>query len=156
MAHVVSMADQVVAGKIHLFRLGDQEVDPLAPGWQIQSDQTRWRLLGRHDFLVFIALAFAYTEREEYREALLAYLQSWLSGRGDRRCEKSIDAANRLVNWAWLRQIPGLLDTMPDIWPSWAETVRSDARHILSNLSLGGNHLALDGLGLWAAGISHP
>ncbi len=117
----------------------------------------------RMDFLVSLALSFAYTKRPEFLSAYRRLVAGWLGQPGllDRvLAESGIEVSIRLINWVMsLRILLAAGQTAPlseDLSRNTSAWMAIQARVIELKLSAGGNHLLLDALGLRMLGCAFP
>jgi hypothetical protein len=138
--------------RVHWSRL-----DPLDPE-SVGDSKIVWEL-NRHQWLVRLAEAYAFTGEERYAEACLSAIDNWLDANPPRvgvNWSSSLEVSYRLMSWCWVlmlvRQSPALSG------PRLVKTLAAmcvHATHIARYLSLyfsPNTHLTGEALGLFYAG----
>jgi hypothetical protein len=119
--------------------------------------------LGRHQYLIPLAVAYAVTGNAEYRRGLIEQIESWINenpfGLGIHWCS-SLEASLRLISWALIHSLLTLRDGKDGFFSSVADRRKlGDAiyqqawfiRHHVSRYSSANNHLIGELTGLWVA-----
>jgi heparinase II/III-like protein len=141
---------------IHWSRL-----DPLDYG-TVGDSKVIWEL-NRHQWLVHLGQAYRLTRDEQYAEALVRYLDSWLhdnpTGMGI-NWTSSLEISFRLIAWCWSLAL--IRDSQALTPPRFADllgAVEAHATHVeryLSHYFSPNTHLTGEALGLLYAGVVFP
>ena len=119
--------------------------------------------LGRHQHLIPIAVAYAATGEQHYRNTVTEQIESWIMdnpyGMGIHWCS-SLEAALRLISWSLIHSLFVLRDGEKGLFSAvdnsvqLGESIFQQAwfiRHFLSLYSSANNHLIGELTGLWVA-----
>ncbi len=119
--------------------------------------------LGRHQHLIPLAVAYAVTGKQEYRDTVTNQLESWIIqnpfGMGIHWCS-SLEAALRLISWSLIHSLFALKDGDNGLFSAvnnpvqLGESIFQQAyfiKHFLSKHSSANNHLIGELTGLWVA-----
>ncbi|HEV3215920.1 MAG TPA: alginate lyase family protein [Vicinamibacterales bacterium] len=138
--------------RVHWSRL-----DPLDPE-SVGDSKIVWEL-NRHQWLVRLAQAYAFTGEERYAEACLSAIDGWLDANPPRvgvNWSSSLEVSYRLMSWCWVlmlvRQSPALSE--PRLLNTLA-AICAHANHIARYLSVyfsPNTHLTGEAIGLFYAG----
>ena len=119
--------------------------------------------LGRHQHLVPLAVAYAYSGNRRYRDAVAEQIEGWIEqnpyGLGIHWCS-SLELALRLISWAMVHALCALRDGARGLFAAVANPERLGnsiyqqarfVRHHQSRYSSANNHLIGELTGLWVA-----
>ncbi len=117
--------------------------------------------LGRHQHLIPIAVAYATTGEQHYRDAVVKQIESWINdnpyGIGIHWCS-SLEVALRLISWSLIHSLFMLRDGKDGLFSALNNTAQLGQsifqqayfiRHFLSLHSSANNHLIGELTGLW-------
>ncbi len=117
--------------------------------------------LGRHQHLIPLAVAYAATGEQHYRDAVVKQIESWIRDNpyamGIHWCS-SLEAALRLISWSFIHSLFVLRDGENGLFSAvdnpaqLGESIFQQAwfiRHFLSLYSSANNHLIGELTGLW-------
>ena len=119
--------------------------------------------LGRHQHLIPLAVSYAVTGEQHYRDAVIVQIESWIEanpyGLGIHWCS-SLESALRLISWSLIHSLFVLRDGENGLFSSvknttqLGESIYQQAyfiRYFLSKYSSANNHLIGELTGLWVA-----
>ncbi len=147
---VLKEADEILNGYyyVHDFEKVYWEIDTCPWGtWE----NGKVRSFHRHDFFITLARAIRQSGEEKYKifvKKLIKNLPEHYSIHQIKKYDKSIDIAIRILNWTAICSLIEKNDWADKELNYWHLQVE----WMLANLSPGGNHRLLEGLGLFAAG----
>jgi hypothetical protein len=148
---IIDKADDICRNKFHIHEIGCISWDTKTIPWDTW-EPLNVRLFHRHDFLILLVRAFNLTQSHKYRDCIKNLLPDLIRHYPIdmiMRYDKTIDIAIRILNWSAICSLTG-----ENVWSKnhlnyWLLQIE----WMKANLSPGGNHRLIEGVGLFAAGL---
>jgi hypothetical protein len=154
---IAEAAADVLNDRVSLRAVGNIELR-YTPGHWYDYDRETALMVNRHDFLVTLARAYVVGGDPAVAEKTNRFFCYWIDACGAdnlRRHDTPIDAAIRLINWAWIFNT-SMLSIDEARYKKLAEIIYEQLEYISVWRSAGGNHLVLEALALYVYGRMFP
>ena len=148
---ILKAADEILNNRYYVHDFGKVECELKSVQWE-DWPVDLVRSFHRHDFYITLARAFRQTNKSRYKKAikrLVKELPQYSPIETVKKYDKSIDIAIRILNWTAICPLINKNNWEPGELTYWFHQVE----WIIVNLSPGGNHRLLEGLGLFAAAL---